>query len=499
MANKATLESNQALASDMQFMTQPFINGQFTPASSGQFFESINPATGEVLTKVHSGDEEDINRAVLAARAAFEKGQWSKIEPSQRKDIMLNWADLIEKHQDELAVLESLDCGKPISDCYAVDISETLSTIRWYAEAADKLYEQLSPTQNHAMGLITKEPIGVVGAVLPWNFPMWMMAWKVGPALAAGNSIVVKPDEKTSLSALRIAALAKEAGVPDGIFNVVPGIGNVAGKALGMHPDVDVISFTGSTEVGRAFLSYSAESNLKNIVLECGGKSPSVVLSDAEDLDSIAEKVVNAAFWNMGQNCTANSRLIVHQSLKSQLLEKIVAKTHDWKIGDTLDPSTKVGAMISSEHFDKVMGYINQGKEEGANLIVGGKATRDKDGLFVEPTIFDNVTSKMSIAQDEIFGPVLAVITVSSDEEAIEVANDTKYGLQASIYSSNVKRALKAARAIRAGSVSVNTYSEGDISAPFGGFKLSGFGGRDKGYAAFDQYTETKTIWIDLD
>jgi len=341
--------------------------------------------------------------------------------------------------------------------------------------------------------MIVREPVGVVAAVLPWNFPLLMLAWKIGPALAAGNSVIVKPAEQTSLTALRVAELAHEAGIPRGVLQVLPGDGPSVGEPLGLHPDVDMVSFTGSTETGRRFLRYAADSNLKRVVLECGGKNPAVVMDDAEDLDLVAGHVVNAAFWNMGENCSANSRLIVHKAIKDDLMKKIIARARDWKTGDPLDPANHLGALIDAEHCKKVASYLKTGKK-GPEVVIGGKAK----GAFVEPTIFDGVKPGEKLAKEEIFGPVLSVITVSSFDEAIEVANDTEYGLAASVFTANAKRAIRAARAIRAGTVTVNCYGEGDISTPFGGYKQSGFGGRDNGIHAHDQYTEVKTIWIDL-
>jgi gamma-glutamyl-gamma-aminobutyraldehyde dehydrogenase len=346
--------------------------------------------------------------------------------------------------------------------------------------------------------MIVREPAGVVACVLPWNFPLMMLAWKIGPALASGNSVIVKPAEQTSMTALRVAELAIEAGIPAGVLNVIPGMGETAGQTIGLHPDIDVVSFTGSTEVGRMFLEYSARSNLKRITLECGGKNPSIVLSDATHLDDVASHVVGAVFWNMGQNCTSNSRFIVHKSLQNEMMERIESKLADWPTGDPLDPKNALGAMITKEHFDKVMGDIATAKTQGASVVSGGEAIVDNKGLYIAPTIFTDVKPDMDLATEEIFGPVLAVIPVEDDDEAIRVANDTCYGLQASLFTASLTKAHRYARDIRAGTVSVNCYAEGDITTPFGGYKLSGFGGRDNSLAAHDQYTETKTIWIDL-
>jgi gamma-glutamyl-gamma-aminobutyraldehyde dehydrogenase len=370
--------------------------------------------------------------------------------------------------------------------------------LEWHAEAIDKIYDQVAPTGDDALAIIVREPIGVVGCVLPWNFPLLTLAWKIGPALAAGNSVIVKPAEETSMTALRVAELAHEAGMPRGVLNVVTGPGEITGRAIGLHGDVDMVSFTGSTEIGRRFLEYAARSNLKNIVLECGGKNPCVVLDDAENLDVVAAHAAQAVFWNMGENCSSNARIIVHESVKAALLERIVQRTRDWRTGNPLDPVNTLGAIISREHRDRVLDYIEQGKSEGARLVLGGSAIEMGGGFFIEPTIFDNVRPEMTIAREEIFGPVLAIVTVSSVEEAVAIANDTPFGLAASLFTASAKRAHRVARAIRAGTVTVNCYGEGDITTPFGGYKQSGFGGRDKSIHAHDQYTETKTIWLDL-
>jgi gamma-glutamyl-gamma-aminobutyraldehyde dehydrogenase len=442
-----------------------------------------------VIAEIAACNEKDVDLAVSKAREAFEQGHWSKLHPTERKDILIRLCKLITRNRRELAVMESLDSGKPILDCETIDIPETIHTIKWHAEAIDKIYDQTAPSGDDAIAMIVREPVGVVGIVLPWNFPLLMLAWKIGPALAAGNSVIVKPAEQTSLTALRIAELAMEAGLPRGVLQVLPGDGPTVGEPLGLHNGVDMVSFTGSTETGRRFLRYSADSNLKKVVLECGGKNPAIVLDDAEDLDLVAGHVVNAAFWNMGENCSANSRLIVHKAVKDELMARIVARARDWKTGDPLDPGNHLGALIDAGHCKKVSGYL-----KGAKPLVGGKV----DGNFVAPTIIDGVMPGDRLAKEEIFGPILSVITVASADEAIEVANDTDYGLTASVFSANAKKAIRAARAIRAGTVTVNCYGEGDISTPFGGYKQSGFGGRDNSLHAHDQYTELKTIWIDL-
>ncbi len=490
MSDLLTHREYLAIAEALNLPCNAFIDGKFQAAKSGKTFASVNPATGKTIAKIAACDKRDVDVAVKKAREAFDDGRWSRLHPSERKQALIRLAKLMTRNRHELAVIESIDSGKPIRDCATIDLPETLTCLIWHAEAVDKIYDQSAPVGDDAMAMVVREPVGVVGCVLPWNFPMLMMAWKIAPALAAGNSVIVKPAEQTSLSALRIAELAFEAGIPRGVLTVIPGMGPDVGEPMGRHMGIDMLSFTGSTETGRRFLQYSAESNLKKIVLECGGKNPAVVLEDAEELDLVAEHVVNGAFWNMGENCSSSSRLIVHEAVKDKLMKRILARTRNWKTGDPLDPRHHLGALIDKEHFKKVSSYLKKGK-----ALIGGNTDQ---GKYVYPTIIDGVKSTDKLAREEVFGPVLAVITVRSTEEAIAVANDTEYGLAASVYSANGKQALRAAREIKAGTVTINCYGEGDITTPFGGFKQSGFGGRDNSIHAHDQYTELKTIWIDL-
>lgn len=490
MSGLLTHEEYKAIEKSLDFPTNAFINGQFQSSKSGNTFETTNPATGKVITNIVACNSEDVDHAVTKAREAFDQGHWSKLHPSERKEGLIKLSKLIKRNIHELAVMESVDSGKPIRDCETIDLPETIACLLWHAEAVDKIYDQTAPAGEDALGVIVREPVGVVGCVLPWNFPLLMMAWKIAPALAAGNSVIVKPAEQTSLTALRLAELAIDAGIPRGVLNVIPGLGPDVGEPIGLHPDVDMVSFTGSTETGRRFLRYSADSNLKKIVLECGGKNPAIVLDDAEDLDLVAEHIVNAAFWNMGENCSAASRLIVQENIKDALLEKMLAHLRDWKTGDPLNPSNYLGSLVDSEHFKKVTSYL-----KNDNMITGGKTEKPN---YVLPTIFDHVDPNSKLAQEEIFGPILSVITVKTLDEAIAVANNTEYGLTASVFTANGKKAIRAARAIKAGTVTVNCYGEGDMSTPFGGYKQSGFGGRDNSIHAHDQYTELKTIWIDL-
>ena len=494
MSDLLTAQEYRAIAATMAIGGNAFIDGIGRPAASGETFTTTNPATGDELARVAACGKADVDLAVRKAREAFADGRWRNQAPAERKRVLIAFAKLIERNRHELAVLESLDSGKPVAECQTIDLHETINTIRWHAELIDKIYDSTAPVGQGALALVVREPIGVVGCVLPWNFPLLMMAWKIGPALAAGCSVIVKPAEETSLTALRLAELACEAGVPAGVLNVVTGAGPAVGEPIGLHPDIDMVSFTGSTETGKRFLRYAADSNMKRIVLECGGKNPAIVFDDAEDLDLVAEQVVLGAFWNMGENCSATSRLIVHEKVKDELLGRIKAYMREWRMGDPLDPNNRVGALVSQDHFAKVKSYVDQVAVEKLELVEGGET---EGGAFIEPTVVDGVTRESSLFREEVFGPLLAVTTFSSAAEAIALANDTSYGLAASVYTGNLKRALKAAREIRAGTVTVNCFGEGDITTPFGGFKESGFGGRDKSIFAHDQYTELKTIWID--
>ena len=493
-----THEEYQQIAADLALPTNAHINGKFTRPKSGDTFITYNPASGQELARIASCGAEDVDYAVKKARQAFEAGVWSRLPPVTRKERMIKLVKLMTRHRHQLAVLETMDSGKPIRDVATIDVPEAIACFAWYAEACDKLYDQTAPANDDSLAVIVREPVGVVACIVPWNFPLQMMAWKAAPALAAGNSLIVKPSSETSMSALYVAELAAEAGIPAGAFNVIPGPGSVVGEAIGRHPDIGAVSFTGSTAGGRRVLEFAAQSNLKRVVLELGGKNPALVLEDAEELDHVADEVVRAVFWNMGENCTSNSRLIVHRRHHDELISRIMQKLKEWPVGDPLDPHNALGAMVSRAQYDDVLRYVELGRSEGAQIIAGGEALSIGKGWYIAPTIFDGVTPEMTIANDEIFGPVLAVMTVASDDQAIELANNTEYGLQASVFCAHGKKALRAARQIKAGTVTINCYGEGDISTPFGGYKLSGFGGRDNGMHAFDQYTETKTIWYDL-
>jgi gamma-glutamyl-gamma-aminobutyraldehyde dehydrogenase/4-guanidinobutyraldehyde dehydrogenase/NAD-dependent aldehyde dehydrogenase len=456
----------------------------------------VNPATGKILTQIAACEQQDVDQAVAAARKAFESGVWSRMAPRERKTKLAAFADLIASHTEELALLETLDMGKPIRDSLAVDLPLSAQCIRWYAEAIDKIYDEIAPTPPGAVSLIRREPLGVVAAVVPWNFPLLMAAWKLGPILAAGNSVILKPAEQSSLTAIRLGELAAAAGIPDGVFNVLPGLGEKAGKALGLHMDVDAVAFTGSTEVGKYFLQYAGQSNMKRVGLECGGKSPNIILADAPDLDAAATAAAWGIFYNQGEVCNAGSRLIVEHSVKDQVVEKVMSVGAAIKVGDPLDPATEMGAMVDTGQAERVLDYIEKGKAEGARLRLGGKRMAG-EGCFIEATLFDDVTSSMTIAQEEIFGPVLATIAAKDIDEAVSIGNDTIYGLAAAVWTRDINKAFKASSALRAGVVWVNCFDHGDISSPFGGFKQSGFG-RDKSLHALEKYTELKATWIHL-
>ncbi|HSI40752.1 MAG TPA: aldehyde dehydrogenase [Xanthobacteraceae bacterium] len=486
------------IASRLVPPTRAFIDGDWCAAASAQVFENIDPAAGTPLGLVAACDVADVDRAVASARRVFEAGTWSRAAPEERKAVLLKLADLVRAHAEELAVLESLDSGKTIKDCLNEIGHEVPLFFQWYAELIDKSFGKVAPTGQANLGLIIKEPIGVVGLVLPWNFPLLMAAWKLAPALAAGCSAVLKPAEQTPLTALRLAELAMEAGLPAGVLNVVPGFGETAGQAIGRHMDIDAVSFTGSTEVGAYFLKYASESNLKPVGLEMGGKSPMIVLDDAEIDDTLVSSAISAAFWNGGQNCSANMRQIVHAKVKDEFLDAVVAKANALVVGDPLDPATDLGAMVTAEHKARVLSYIEIGKNEGAKLLTGGGATAGLAGSFVDPTVFDGVDPAMRIAREEIFGPVLGVMTVGSMEEALAIARDTDYGLHATIFTRDIDKAFHLAKRLPCGTVAVNGFSEGNVTTPFGGYKRSGSLSRDNGTEAIDQYLQTKTIWITL-
>lgn len=487
-----------SLAEQIRFPKDLLINGESCAAQSGRRFLTINPATGAALASIAEADKADVDLAVTNARRAFTDGRWSCLPPRERGKRLIALAQIIDRHREELALLETLDVGKPIRDSFYVDLPGTIRTFAWHGEAVDKVYDQIAPTEPGSIGMITREPLGVVAAVVPWNFPLEMAAWKVAPALAAGNSVILKPAEQSPLTALRLGELALEAGIPAGVLNILPGYGPTAGRALGLHPDVDCIAFTGSTEVGKYFLQYSGQSNMKRVWLECGGKSPNIVFADCPDLDAAAEAAAIAIFFNQGEVCSAGSRLLVENTIREEFIDKVVAAGKNLQPGDPLDPATRIGAIVSDDQLQKVMGYIDTATREGARLRMGGGRLRaETGGYYIAPTIFDGVNSSMTIAQEEIFGPVLAVIGFDHENEALQIANDSIYGLGAAVWTSNIDRAHRMAKKLRAGTVWINSYEEGDATVPFGGFKQSGFG-RDKSLHAIDKYCDLKTTWIHL-
>ena len=475
------------------------VDGRRHAAASGETFEKFSPIDGRSLGPIVRAREADVDLAVRSARAAFEDGRWSHQAPAARKRVLQRFAEKILAAKDELALLETLDMGKPIQYSLAVDVPSTARTIAWYAEAIDKVYDEIAPTPANSLALITREPTGVIGCVVPWNYPMIMASWKLGPALATGNSVVLKPSEKSTLTALRLAELAVEAGLPPGVFNVVPGYGHEAGEALALHMDVDALGFTGSTRVGRKMLEYAARSNLKRVYNELGGKSAFLVFPDFDDLPRAARTVAGSMFFNQGESCNAPSRVLVHDSIADEFVRLVAAEAPKYQPADPLDAGTEMGALVDDGQLRAVLGYIEAGQAEGARLVAGGRRVRSESGgYFVEPTVFDQVASGMKIAREEIFGPVLSVIRFKTEAEAVAMANDSAYGLQASVWSDNLNRAHRVARALRAGTVHVNQYDEDDLTVPFGGYKQSG-NGRDKSLHAFDKYTELKTTWLRID
>jgi 4-guanidinobutyraldehyde dehydrogenase/NAD-dependent aldehyde dehydrogenase len=493
-----TIQDWQSAAAEIQIEGRAFINGRFQNALSGETRATSNPANGQKLAEVANCGTEDADQAIGFARAAFESGVWSRMAPTDRKMVLVRWAELIQDHADEIALLECLDVGKPIADTTGVDVPAAVRTIRWSGEAVDKVYDEIPPTPANALALVQRLPLGVVAAIVPWNFPLSTTAWKLAPSLATGNSVILKPASNTPLSALRIAGLASEAGLPDGVLQVLPGPGSSLGRHLALHGDIDGMTFTGSTEVGKQLMRYSGQSNLKRTFLELGGKSPNIVFADA-NLQKAAAFAAIAVFYNGGQTCTAGTRLIVEEKIRDEFVERVVAKCKRWMPGDPLNPETTMGPMIDDAQLKTVADYVEIGQAEGATLITGGKQTlAETGGCYHEPTVFDGVNNAMRIAQEEIFGPVMSVLGFRDAEEAVAIANDSIYGLAGAVWSNDINTAHKVAAAVRVGTMGINNYFGGDITVPFGGFKQSG-NGRDKSIHAFNDYTELKTTWIEFD
>ncbi|MFM6985411.1 MAG: aldehyde dehydrogenase [Hydrogenophaga sp.] len=481
------------------FDGRALINGERVAARDGQTFDCISPVDGRWLTAVARCGPSDVDAAVSAARAAFDDRRWAGKAPAVRKRILIRFAELIAAHGDELALTEALDMGKPVKYAKGVDVNSAANCIRWYGEAVDKVYDEIAPTADTALALITREPVGVVGVIVPWNYPMIMAAWKIAPALAAGNSVVLKPSEKSPLTALRLGELALEAGIPPGVLNVVPGFGPEAGSPLALHMDVDCIAFTGSTRVGKQIHVMAGQSNLKRAWTELGGKSPNIVFADCPDLDRAVDAAVGSIFFNQGESCNAPSRLFVEASIKDAFLGRALARVPAYQPGNPLDKNTVMGAIVDETQLSTVLRYIEAGQKEGAKLLAGGERVAPvAGGCYVQPTIFDGVTNTMTIAREEIFGPVLSVLSFTDAADVVRQANHNIYGLQAAVWTRDLNKAHGVARALRAGTVHVNQYDEDDITVPFGGFKQSGVG-RDKSLHAFDKYTEMKTTWIRID
>ncbi|EMA4136431.1 aldehyde dehydrogenase PuuC [Cronobacter turicensis] len=486
----------QDKAAQLSIEGRLFYQGDYRQAASGDTFTVVNPATSQPLAEVARGAKRDVDAAVASARAVFERGDWSQAAPAMRKAVLTRMAALMEQHHEELALLESLDTGKPIRHSLRDDIPGAARALRWYAEAVDKLYGEVAPTDSASLAMIVREPVGVVAAVVPWNFPLLLACWKLGPALAAGNSVVLKPSEKSPLSALRLAGLAREAGLPDGVLNVIPGFGHEAGQALSLHPDVDVMTFTGSTRTGKQLLKDAGESNMKRVWLEAGGKSANIVFADCPDLDQAAAATAAGIFYNQGQVCIAGTRLLVEASIKEAFLARLKAHAQSFTPGDPLDPQTTMGTLIDDEHAASVRRYIELGQEQGATLWLDGRAQTHP--ACVGPTIFTDVDNQMRVAREEIFGPVLAVTSFTREQEALQLANDSDYGLGAAVWTRSLSRAHRMARRLKAGSVFINNYNDGDMTVPFGGYKQSG-NGRDKSLHALEKFTELKTIWMSLE
>lgn len=493
-----SLNGWQLFSERLNLEGRAFINGQYCEATSGERFATLNPENGLPLAEIASCDEQDAQLAVTHARRAFQSGSWSRMAPADRKKIVITLADLVSQHAEELALIDTLEMGKPITHSLNVDLPAASNCLRWNAEAIDKVYGEIAPTASNSLGLITREPLGIVAAIVPWNFPLMMTCWKIAPALAAGNAVILKPSEKASLSAIRLASLAKKAGIPDGIFQVLPGFGHTVGKALAQHSDVNALAFTGSTRVGKLLTQYAGESNMKRTFMECGGKSANIVFADAGDLDKVAKEAAQAIFYNQGEVCIAGSRLLVENSIREELVERIIEHAAAWLPSNPLDPNTTMGPIVDAAQLDGICHHVENGIAQGARLRLGGQPIHnDAGGCYFPPTILDNVNNRQAIAREEIFGPVLVVIGFDSPEEAIAIANDSPYGLAAAVWTKSLDKALNTARLLESGQVYVNNYAGGDMTVPFGGVKQSG-NGRDKSLHSLAEYSQLKTTWIEL-
>ena len=485
----------QQKARELTIETRLFINGEYSAAADNSVFATIDPAAQQTLAEVARGKKADVDRAVQAARGVFDRGDWSQASPAQRKAVLHKFADLMEAHREELALLETLDTGKPIRHSLRDDVPGAARAIRWYAEAIDKVYGEVAPTGGNELAMIVREPIGVIAAVVPWNFPLLLACWKLGPALASGNSVVLKPSEKSPLTALRLAGLAKQAGLPDGVFNVVSGFGHEAGQALAQHHDVEVITFTGSTRTGKQLLKDAGDSNMKRVWLEAGGKSANIVFADCPDLQKAVNATAGGIFYNQGQVCIAGTRLLLEESIAGRFLDLLKEQAKGWQPGNPLDPNTTMGMLIDNSHADSVHSFIRAGEAHSTLLLDGRK---NPWPAAVGPTIFVDVDPASPLSQEEIFGPVLVVTRFKNEEQALALANDSRYGLGAAVWTRDLSRAHRVSRRLKAGSVFVNNYNDGDMTVPFGGYKQSG-NGRDKSLHALEKFTELKTIWIALE
>ncbi|WP_316503947.1 aldehyde dehydrogenase PuuC [Klebsiella michiganensis] len=485
----------QEKANNIAIETRLFINGEYSAAADNSVFATVDPTAQQTLAEVARGKKADVDRAVQAARSVFDRGDWSQASPAQRKAVLHKFADLMEAHREELALLETLDTGKPIRHSLRDDVPGAARAIRWYAEAIDKVYGEVAPTGGNELAMIVREPIGVIAAVVPWNFPLLLACWKLGPALASGNSVVLKPSEKSPLTALRLAGLAKQAGLPDGVFNVVSGFGHEAGQALAQHHDVEVITFTGSTRTGKQLLKDAGDSNMKRVWLEAGGKSANIVFADCPDLQKAVNATAGGIFYNQGQVCIAGTRLLLEESIADRFLDLLKEQAKGWQPGNPLDPNTTMGMLIDNSHADSVHSFIRAGEAHSTLLLDGRK---NPWPAAVGPTIFVDVDPASALSQEEIFGPVLVVTRFKTEEQALALANDSRYGLGAAVWTRDLSRAHRVSRRLKAGSVFVNNYNDGDMTVPFGGYKQSG-NGRDKSLHALEKFTELKTIWIALE